>query len=78
MENYSFKSSDKTSTIQYYIWRPEAEQYKERPVEILQIIHGMSEYVGRYGAFAQWLADQGILAGDGSDAALRGLRRQVF
>ena len=61
MENYSFKSSDKQSTIQYYVWRPEAEEYKERPVAILQIIHGMSEYVGRYGAFAQWLADQGIL-----------------
>ena len=65
MENYSFKSSDKSSTIQYYIWRPEAEEYREKPVAILQIIHGMSEYVGRYSAFASWLAEQGILvAGD--------------
>ena len=61
MENYSFASTDKKSTIQYYFWRPEAEEYKEKPVAILQIIHGMSEYVGRYGGFAQWLADQGIL-----------------
>ena len=42
MENYSFKSSDKTSTIQYYVWRPETEEYREKPVAILQIIHGMS------------------------------------
>ena len=61
MENYSFKSSDKQSTIQYYIWRPEAAEYKEKPVAILQIIHGMSEYVGRYGGFAEWLAQQGVL-----------------
>ena len=53
MENYSFKSSDKTSTIQYYVWRPEAEAYRDKPVAILQIIHGMSEYVGRYGGFAE-------------------------
>ncbi|MBQ4411112.1 MAG: alpha/beta fold hydrolase, partial [Firmicutes bacterium] len=61
MENYSFKSSDKTSTIQYYVWRPEAEAYRDKPVAILQIIHGMSEYVGRYGGFAEWLAQQGVL-----------------
>ncbi|MBO5518019.1 MAG: alpha/beta fold hydrolase [Firmicutes bacterium] len=61
MENYSFKSSDKTSTIQYYIWRPTDEAHREKPVAILHIIHGMSEYVGRYGAFASWLAEQGIL-----------------
>ena len=65
MENYSFKSSDKTSTIQYYIWRPTDEAHREKPVAILHIIHGMSEYVGRYGGFASWLAEQGILvAGD--------------
>ena len=58
MENYSFKSSDKTSTIQYYIWRPADELHRKEPVAILQIIHGMSEYVGRYDGFASWLAGQ--------------------
>ncbi len=61
MENYSFSSSDKKSTIQYYVWAPENEAQRAKPVAILQIIHGMSEYVGRYGAFAEWLASQGIL-----------------
>ncbi len=61
MERFSFKSTDKQTTIQYYIWRPSDEVHRVKPVAILQIIHGMSEYIGRYAGFAQWLADQGIL-----------------
>ena len=50
MENFSFKSSDKTSTIQYYIWRPADEVHRKQPVAILQIIislrYGTREYPG--------------------------------
>lgn len=56
MQHCSFASSDGVTTIQYTIWEPADE-----PIAILQIIHGMSEYVGRYSEFAQWLADQNIL-----------------
>ena len=65
MERGSFKSSDRTSTIQYYVWKPASQEYRDRPLAILQIVHGMSEYIGRYAGFAEWLAGQGILvAGD--------------
>jgi alpha-beta hydrolase superfamily lysophospholipase len=37
-------------------WIPEGE-----PVAILQIIHGMQEYVDRYDEFANYLAERGIL-----------------
>lgn len=31
------------------------------PKAVVQIVHGISEYVGRYDAFARWLADHGYL-----------------
>jgi alpha-beta hydrolase superfamily lysophospholipase len=37
-------------------WIPEGE-----PVAILQIIHGMQEYIDRYDEFANFLAEKGIL-----------------
>jgi alpha-beta hydrolase superfamily lysophospholipase len=37
-------------------WIPEGE-----PIAILQIIHGMQEYVDRYDEFANYLAEKGIL-----------------
>jgi alpha-beta hydrolase superfamily lysophospholipase len=37
-------------------WIPEGE-----PIAILQIIHGMQEYVDRYDEFANYLAERGIL-----------------
>lgn len=36
-------------------WMP-----KEKPRAIVQIIHGIAEYVGRYDGFARWLNDQEI------------------
>jgi len=52
----TFPSSDGKSTISYEIWAPE-----EKPVAILQLVHGMSEYVHRYEELALYLNKQGIL-----------------
>lgn len=52
----TYCSSNGTDTIFYRIYRPDCE-----PVGLLQIAHGMSEHMGRYGEFAAWLADRGFL-----------------
>ena len=38
------------------VWEPEGQ-----PRAIMQIAHGMSEYIDRYDDFARWLATQGIM-----------------
>lgn len=52
-----FKSSDDKSTINYYIYEP----IKKPIIGILQISHGMNEYIERYEEFADYLTDNGIL-----------------
>lgn len=52
---HTFNSTDGTSTVKYRIWEAAGEAKA-----ILQIIHGMSEHIGRYDAFASWLADKGV------------------
>lgn len=37
-------------------WLPEGE-----PVAVLQIIHGMNEYIRRYDAFAAYMAERGFV-----------------
>lgn len=56
-EEFYFSSRDGEHRIHAIRWIPETD----RPVCILQIIHGMSEYVDRYDEFAQYLAGKGIL-----------------
>ena len=56
-EEFYFDSRDGEHRIHAIKWVPEAE----KPVCILQIVHGMSEYVDRYDEFAKYLADKGIL-----------------
>ncbi len=55
-ETLSFPSADGRTTIHGFRWIPEGEIRW-----ILQLNHGMVEYIGRYDAFAAWLAEQGIL-----------------
>lgn len=50
-----FPSSDKRSRVAYSVWSPEGEVRA-----ILQISHGMCEYVGRYAEFAAFLTAHGI------------------
>lgn len=56
-EEFYFGSRDGEHRIHAIRWIPE----KERPVCILQIIHGMSEYIDRYDEFAHFMAERGIL-----------------
>lgn len=56
-EEFYFDSRDGEHKIHAIKWIPEAE----KPVCILQIVHGMSEYIDRYDDFAKYLADKGIL-----------------
>lgn len=43
-------------------YEPEAEQLKDgKPVAVLQIIHGMSEYMGRYEETARFFTERGFV-----------------
>lgn len=56
-EDFYFGSRDGEHKIHAIKWIPDTE----KPVCILQIVHGMAEYIDRYDEFAGYLADKGIL-----------------
>jgi len=56
VEEFYFDSANKTNKIYCKKWIPIGE-----PKGILQIVHGMTEFIERYNEFAQFLANQGIL-----------------
>ena len=56
-EKFTFLSADGKTTISAVKWLPENGEY----VAILQITHGMNEYVGRYKAFAEFLTENGFM-----------------
>lgn len=51
-----FDSSDGINKVAYYIFEP-----KEKPSAIIQISHGMCEYIERYEEFADFICDEGIV-----------------
>ncbi len=51
-----FKSSDNTDNIAYYIYKPDTE-----PKAVVQLVHGMREYIERYEEFISFLCKNGIL-----------------
>ena len=55
-EELTYKSRDRQTMLHAIRWIPEGE-----PIAILQIIHGMQEYIDRYDEFANYLAEKGIL-----------------
>ena len=55
-ENIKFLSSDNKTEINAYKWIPESN-YKG----VVQITHGMAEYIDRYDDFARFLAKNGFL-----------------
>lgn len=55
-EGFFLPSTDGKTTLHGMLWKPE-----EAPRAIVQIAHGICEYVGRYDAFAAFLAEQGFL-----------------
>lgn len=56
-EDYYFESRDGVSKIHSIIWSDETKS----PVGILQIIHGMAEYVDRYDEFARFMVGKGYV-----------------
>lgn len=51
-EAFSFPSHDGKNTISGCIWLPEGEMRG-----MVQLLHGMQEYIARYDAFAQYLTE---------------------
>lgn len=54
-DEFYFPSKDGNTEIHTIEWKPEGEIKA-----VLQICHGMIEYVDRYDEFAQFLSEQGI------------------
>ncbi|MBE6939242.1 MAG: alpha/beta hydrolase [Ruminococcaceae bacterium] len=55
-EHFRFLSADGSTQLHGVIWAPE-----EPPVAVLQVAHGVAEYIDRYEPFARYLNDRGIL-----------------
>lgn len=55
-ENLYFDSRDAKSKIYAVKWMPETE-----PKAVIQLVHGMAEYIERYDAFAEYLTECGFL-----------------
>ena len=55
-EELTYKSRDRETMIHAIRWIPD-----EKPTAILQIIHGMQEYIDRYDEFATFMADNNIM-----------------
>lgn len=55
-EEFYYDSRDELTKIHAVKWLPEQE-----PAAVLQLCHGMSEYILRYDRFAQDMAERGIL-----------------
>ncbi len=53
--DFSYRSRDGATSIHGINWAPEG-----KPKAVLQICHGMVEYIGRYGGFAEYLSRQGF------------------
>ncbi len=51
-----FKSSDNTDKIAYYVYKPDTELKA-----VVQLVHGMREYIERYEEFIDFLCGNGIL-----------------
>lgn len=55
-EQYSLASADGKTSLHCVMWKPEKE-----PVAVLQIAHGMVEYLERYAPFAEFLTERGFI-----------------
>ena len=55
-QEYNFNSADGHSVIHCRKWLPEGE-----PVAVLQLVHGMLDYIERYDEFATFLAEKGYV-----------------
>ena len=57
MKKYTEKiaSTDSKNNLNVIIWKTEKE-----PIGVLQIVHGMAEYIDRYDNFAKYMTEQGF------------------
>ncbi|MFQ8761369.1 MAG: alpha/beta hydrolase [Intestinimonas sp.] len=55
-EEFSYPSSDGRHQIHALRWLPE----ESGPRAVVQLVHGISEHMGRYDSFASYLADHGF------------------
>ena len=53
---FFYPSSDGVHTVHAMEWLPQG-----KPRAVVQIVHGIAEYIGRYGHVAQFLRERGIL-----------------
>ncbi|MCI2061250.1 MAG: alpha/beta hydrolase [Eubacteriaceae bacterium] len=71
--DFTFLSNDKETNIHAVKWMPDSGDYSA----VLQLTHGMVEYIDRYIPFAEFMADHGFLVvghdhlGHGQSAAVR-------
>ena len=56
MQDFYYLSSDQKTQIHACVWKPQGEVKG-----VVQIVHGMAEYVARYDEFATFLASNGFL-----------------
>ena len=54
-QEFTFPSSDGVHQVHAVLWLPEGE-----PRGVVQLVHGICEYIMRYGPFAQYLTDHGF------------------
>ena len=54
-QEFTFPSSDGVHSVSAVWWRPEG-----RPRGVVQLVHGISEHMGRYDPFARFLAEHGF------------------
>ncbi|MBQ5484223.1 MAG: alpha/beta fold hydrolase [Lachnospiraceae bacterium] len=62
-ENYSFVSTDDVGTKVHGVCWCDGDGYRDyggEPVAVLQLVHGMIEYIERYEEFAAYLVDRGF------------------
>ena len=53
---FNFKSSDNKTTIQAAVWKAES-----KPIGVIQLVHGITEYMGRYDKVAQYFTSKGYV-----------------
>ena len=53
---FYYPSSDGVHTVHALEWLPQ-----DRPRAVVQIVHGIAEYIGRYGHVARFLSERGVL-----------------
>ena len=56
MREFTFPSSDGTHSVGAVWWLPD----EGAPRAVVQLVHGISEYIGRYAPFARYLTDHGF------------------